>query len=134
VAPGNQIQTNASVDRFGLEGILNLLADVRMGRQQRDLFVGALDPCSQGGIVRIEERYSDDRGCLEHRSNLAPWIAFFDSLDQAARNTRSICKLLRRHPTLLASELDLPAKQSNGLPTGSREWAYFGFRHNLVHA
>lgn len=104
-----------------------------MSRQQRELFVGPLDPYAQGGTIRIEERHSDDRGCLEHRSDLASRIAFFDPLDQAARNPCSIRKLLRRHATPLASKFDLLAKQGQGLPTDSGEWAYFSLWHNLIH-
>nr|WP_230979738.1 hypothetical protein [Steroidobacter gossypii] len=118
---------------FFLESILDLLVGVRVSRQQRDLLVGALDPRAQGGTIRIVERYSNNRRRLEHRADLTSRIAFFDSLNQAARNPCAIRKLLCRHPTLLARKLDLLAEQCDGLPTDSGEWAYLGFWHNLIH-
>src|SRR5262245_38048626 len=106
---------------------------MRMRREQRDLLVDALAPRAQGSSVRVLERNSVDRLRLVDRADLTSRIAFFDSLDEAAGNPCAIRELLRRHPTLLAGELDLPAEQGNGLPADTGERAHLGFWHYLIH-
>lgn len=51
--------------------------------------------CCQRCIIGVEQAYAHNGGNLEEGSDGAGRVAFFDALQQAARNTGAVCQFLR---------------------------------------
>jgi hypothetical protein len=91
----------------------------RFGQQPQDL-------CRRDSVsayplpVGLEERHPYDGGSFKYRTDGAPGVTFFDTLEERARNPDTCCHFLSRYLAFNSRDADHLSQQRQGLHTVAR--------------